>query len=933
MKITTGFEIEGGVTLILPYVYNGSVQTNTYQNDESVKSVYHNSNSSNTTASERNPLYADNYAKIDSLDQSKNRVCSTIVTICKDVLVTVKQKGTIVISGQLDGGGGGTKYAGQTAGYHARLILEDNALLSVNGTIKVLGFIDDNSSSDNPAQVDVNSGGVMYMPFVLRDFKGGSIMTAIYNGISSYKYSPFNQFHFMNVRTFVKFDAGSKMYAYANLYAQSAHNTALAYVIGSSQDYLIELASGSYLLAKYNESTDVTDLHFYGGATTHSLILNVMGMDLNSNSFVFPLSWLYNITLDAKTDASGNKIPATYLLAQNFRMLPGCKMTVETGATLDIAQLSVYESFVDVLGTGNYPVKDPAILIVRGTVIADRLGGNVYATGDGAKVTVTESVSVTTYEPSKHRQGEASLDQLFNKDKFAIDVHQVFTLKLKLYYGDNINGYTKINQEYTSETKTASDVSKISMWTPLVVPNYITLTITGNEGYTIRTDEALVMSGSTIVTDEFGNPVFTSYNSATDGARTIYLLLDAKVVFTLPQNKHLSADGSFTAITLDGKRHSGLYPSSREETWYASNTLYKIFDIVSFTLAPSLTADSTISIRYYKPDGIDKVYAEIVITDTYTYTITENKKAIADISLAISGINTNKITYSITNGTDTSKPNQGIYSATNTGDPTWILTYIASATSSVRVTISVTEDVGTINAITTKSERTEDIENTCVTADTLVTLADGTQKRVDQLTYDDEVLVWDFYAGKVTTAPLTVIKAHDERVYRVLYLEFSDGTVVKVIESHGFFDTAVNNFVYISESNVNEYLGHTFVKVDGETYTEVTLENYKIIEEVTTAYWIQTAVHNNAITENMLSITTPDYEGWFDYFNITDEMKYDEKHMEEEIAKYGLNTYEEFAEYGTYEQFVAFNAQYFNILIGRGVVTMDEILAIIAEYV
>ena len=83
----------------------------------------------------------------------------------------------------------------------------------------------------------------------------------------------------------------------------------------------------------------------------------------------------------------------------------------------------------------------------------------------------------------------------------------------------------------------------------------------------------------------------------------------------------------------------------------------------------------------------------------------------------------------------------------------------------------------------------------------------------------------------------------------------------------------------------------------------------------------------------MLSITTPDYEGWFDYFEITDDMKYDEEHMASEIEKYGLTTYEELAEYGTYEQYIALNCQYFNILIGRGVVTMEDILLLLELYV
>ena len=38
----------------------------------------------------------------------------------------------------------------------------------------------------------------------------------------------------------------------------------------------------------------------------------------------------------------------------------------------------------------------------------------------------------------------------------------------------------------------------------------------------------------------------------------------------------------------------------------------------------------------------------------------------------------------------------------------------------------------------------------CVTPETLVTLADGTQKEIQYVTYDDQLLIWNFYEGKYT---------------------------------------------------------------------------------------------------------------------------------------------------------------------------------------
>ena len=225
-------------------------------------------------------------------------------------------------------------------------------------------------------------------------------------------------------------------------------------------------------------------------------------------------------------------------------------------------------------------------------------------------------------------------------------------------------------------------------------------------------------------------------------------------------------------------------------------------------------------------------------------------------------------------------------------------------------------------------------EKSCVTSDTLVTLADGTQKRIDQVTTDDMLLVWNFYEGKYDVVPAAIIFYHGEEEYDVVKLYFEDGTVVKVINNHGFYDVELNQFIFLDEKNADEYIGHKFVKVDGDSRTAVALVGYEVVKEYTGCYSIQTAVHINFMVEGMFSLTIPPMEGWFDYFEIGDDMKYDEAKMQADIEAYGLYEYEVFAEYGvTYEQFIAFNGPYLKVLVGRGVVTFEQILGLIASYV
>lgn len=236
---------------------------------------------------------------------------------------------------------------------------------------------------------------------------------------------------------------------------------------------------------------------------------------------------------------------------------------------------------------------------------------------------------------------------------------------------------------------------------------------------------------------------------------------------------------------------------------------------------------------------------------------------------------------------------------------------------------------GTSKTFTIKSSN----GNVCVTSDTLVTLADGSQKRIDEVTYEDTLLVWDFFNGTYATVPSSIIFYHGDKLYNVLKLNFADGTSVKVINNHGFFNVEENKFVFIDEENAESFIGQSFVKVDGDSCSSVQFESFEVIEEYTGSYSIQTAMHNNFVVEGMFSITMPAYEGWFDYFEIGDNMKYDEAKMQEDIEKYGLYTYDDFKDYVTYEQFIAFNGPYLKVLVGRGVVTFDDILTLIFEYV
>ncbi len=224
----------------------------------------------------------------------------------------------------------------------------------------------------------------------------------------------------------------------------------------------------------------------------------------------------------------------------------------------------------------------------------------------------------------------------------------------------------------------------------------------------------------------------------------------------------------------------------------------------------------------------------------------------------------------------------------------------------------------------------------CVTGDTLVTLADGSLKRIDEVTYDDILLVWDFFEGKYAASPAGVIVKYDENEYPITDLYFDDSTKLRFVGRHGLYDADLSQYIFVDEYNIADFVGHSFVKItteDGVVSNKyVKLVDYKVSREFTKCYSLQTVRYDNCVAEGILTITPHPVEGWYDYCKIGENMKYDAESMEENIAKYGLYTYADFEDYISEDVFYAFNCPYLKIIVGKGYCTFDDIIALIEKY-
>ena len=180
---------------------------------------------------------------------------------------------------------------------------------------------------------------------------------------------------------------------------------------------------------------------------------------------------------------------------------------------------------------------------------------------------------------------------------------------------------------------------------------------------------------------------------------------------------------------------------------------------------------------------------------------------------------------------------QGVSSITTSRTLAWGVYYTdASGESKIfNVELTLTSDITITGA-----------NDQCLTGDMLITLADGTTKRIDAITLADKVLAYNpetmaLEADEIIRCDSDKIKTHSE--YDVW--TFDDDSVVKTVHRHRLYNVEKQAMVYMDEWNIGEHA----VKMDG---TKVALVNHVNVQEEVRHYTIFTN-HQNYFVNGLLS--------------------------------------------------------------------------------
>ena len=135
----------------------------------------------------------------------------------------------------------------------------------------------------------------------------------------------------------------------------------------------------------------------------------------------------------------------------------------------------------------------------------------------------------------------------------------------------------------------------------------------------------------------------------------------------------------------------------------------------------------------------------------------------------------------------------------------------------------------------------------CLVAGTRVTLADGSTKRIEDISYSDQIKVWDFDTASFASARALWIK-RSETAMAYNELMFGDGSTLRTVDQHRIFNKQAGAFTYPMTDDTP--IGTITYTVDG---AEVVLVGKRVVTEIVDYYNVITDGHMNLFANGILT--------------------------------------------------------------------------------
>ena len=287
------YSISSGVTLLIPMDSSDTVKTST-------------------------PSFSENFTD-PTLFRS--------LTLESGVNITVN--GSICVMSSVSSKGTGTgSHTGAPYGPYGCIIMNQNSTITLNNNSNLYcwGFI------YGAGTILAKSGATVYECFQVRDWCGGSRAYAV-NG-DSRKIFPFNQYYVQSIESEIRFNYGAIEYAF---YCYQSYDASICIINKGTNTALFSMnSSDSYVIKKYDKSTDRLNIQIYGSDCYVSSISLDVVISVSSSNYVLPIN--SNMTISI---LSGSKLT----ISQELSLFPGAIINVEQNAQLVLKKkIVLYDS-------------------------------------------------------------------------------------------------------------------------------------------------------------------------------------------------------------------------------------------------------------------------------------------------------------------------------------------------------------------------------------------------------------------------------------------------------------------------------------------------------------------------------------------------------------------------------------------------------------
>ena len=942
--------VSSGVILSLPYAQSGTTFTTGFE------------------GSEASQLYTTGQSDFgDSSPSNVGTNQKTLVVLGEGKKMTVEAGGSLVIGGQLGTTGGGQYAFGMTYGNYAELAMASGSSIDCLGNIDVRGYIKPWDEADNDTCLVTfgNEDGVsanLSLPLVFYDFPGGSVglagsasQTSVrsWNGSIVSGVFPFEMYDLPNVSVPFRAYYGSTIdCSYAFVMSDIAIGGSLS-LLGNTNAIITLEEAGSYLELDYAPAAiyQAEDALPSGGSGEAEASKVDRGLTLNDPKILNGKgSW------PSGTNSSGGKVEIEIDergMARTTLAVSGKARTNEVSVMFNIMGMSLEVSteggtlWVLLLSKDYLPLAFPF-----------SYKWNLEVLG-GATVSVQSCLKFLPGSNLTIREGGA-LDIASDKEVAGID-----TVKA----GKNVSSY------YPTEDKGQNAISS-----PTIVNNgSIVVRESGRLGASISSERAGAtinfMGGATSSNTQVEG--FEIGFKSGDGQYGGYFFDAEAYIGTSAESAALrSFAGLGSAFeTIEGGEGGFYYAVAPAFLTVEDNGMTGFDVLVDGTpldyepgLAVELLPGTTVRVRYPRTNSaigsISLNGSSLALQDDGTYLYAEFQ-ASGSLTLSVNpvewiAISSTNVSISYGGQTGDHDPHPftvvwGLYDATGNqrhsgtasvssgatsvslGDafpeevqPGWQLALTISADNLGEDTVSVSSINGLSGSEYTFS-RTDDtvrvsvsynMAGGCIVEGTLVDMADGTTKKVEDLEIGDMVMAFDHEKGQEVASPILCVDVEEKADYLVSDLFFSDGTSIGIAFEHGFFDRTLNQYVYLTPENAEEFIGHEFYSLGGE---ELVLEGVETSLKEVALYSPVTAYTMNLFHEGLLGMPGG-VEGFFNVFEYGEDMAYDPVKKAGDIAKYGLYTYEDVSGLISREAFDLLPIPYLKVAVGKGIIAWEDIV-------